>query len=323
MSLPFRPTDRHDSSCWLAFLLLTALWGCTPEGGPVSEARVEGGAESRHADKHVRSEATASESAGLVKKLELIQNPTAAQIQKGHDAFYTYGCWHCHPLGDEEAPGLPDWENSGPDLADEEAPGLPDWENSGPDLADVGSRLSVEAICQSILEPNAVIAEPRERHTDNGQSRMPSFANPEAEEDIACMVAFLAQCQRETPQEPIIVKATDSTLESLMNQTEGLVLLDFWAEWCFACLEAGPALGTVAPSFDGQLKVFKIEVDENPVLVNRVVPDLNFPCFVLMHQGKLLDRRYGMDPTQEPEIFFRRWINQHLSDLADNPQPGA
>jgi len=235
--------------------------------------------------------------------LELIQNPTAAHIQKGHDAFYTYGCWHCHPLGDEETPGMPDWENS------------------GPDLADVGRRLSAEAISQSILEPNAVIAEPRERHTDNGQSRMPSFANPEAKEDINCMVAFLAQCRLETPQEPTIVKATDSTLESLMNQADGLVLLDFWAEWCFACLEAGPALETVAPSFDGQLKVFKIEVDENPVLVNRYAPDLSFPCFVLMREGKLVDRRYGMDPTQEPEAFFRTWIQQHLKDPPGAPMP--
>jgi len=303
MSLPFRPADRHNPPCWSAFLLLTALWGCTPEGGPVSEARVESGAENPHAEKDPRSQTEASESGGLVTNLELIQNPTAAQIQKGHDAFYTYGCWHCHPLGDEEAPGMPDWENS------------------GPDLSDVGSRLSVDAIYQSILEPNAVIAEPRERHTDNGQSRMPSFANPEAKEDIACMVAFLAQCRLETPQEPIIIKATDSTLESLMNQADGLVLLDFWAEWCFACLEAGPALETVAPSFDGQLKVFKIEVDENPVLVNRYAPDLSFPCFVLMREGKLVDRRYGMDPTQEPEAFFRTWIQQHLKDPPGAPMP--
>jgi len=297
------PTDRHESPCWFVLLLLTTIWGCTPKDAPISEARVESGAENPHAEKDPRSQTEASESGGLVTNLELIQNPTAAQIQKGHDAFYTYGCWHCHPLGDEETPGMPDWENS------------------GPDLADVGRRLSAEAISQSILEPNAVIAEPRERHTDNGQSRMPSFANPEAKEDINCMVAFLAQCRLETPQEPTIVKATDSTLESLMNQADGLVLLDFWSEWCFACLEAGPALETVAPSFDGQLKVFKIEVDENPVLVNRYAPDLSFPCFVLMREGKLVDRRYGMDPTQEPEAFFRTWIQQHLKDPPGAPMP--
>ena len=297
------PTDRHESPCWFVLLLLTTIWGCTPKDAPISEARVESGAENPHAEKDPRSQTEASESGGLVTNLELIQNPTAAQIQKGHDAFYTYGCWHCHPLGDEETPGMPDWENS------------------GPDLADVGRRLSAEAISQSILEPNAVIAEPRERHTDNGQSRMPSFANPEAKEDINCMVALLAQCRLETPQEPTIVKATDSTLESLMNQADGLVLLDFWSEWCFACLEAGPALETVAPSFDGQLKVFKIEVDENPVLVNRYAPDLSFPCFVLMREGKLVDRRYGMDPTQEPEAFFRTWIQQHLKDPPGAPMP--
>ncbi len=91
MSLPFRPTDRHDSPCWLVFPLLTALWGCTPEGGPVSEARVESVAESRHAKKDVRSETAANESADRVTNLELIQNPTAAQIQKGHDAFTPMG----------------------------------------------------------------------------------------------------------------------------------------------------------------------------------------------------------------------------------------
>ena len=68
------------------------------------------------------------------------------------------------------------------------------------------------------------------------------------------------------------------------------MLLDFWAEWCFGCLEAGHALVTVAPSFGGQLKVFKIEVDKNPVLVNRYAHDLSFPCFVLMREGKLVDQ---------------------------------
>ena len=305
MSIPVCFMDRLISPYCLPLPLLVTLLACAPEHGPSSEARVENKTDNLHADKGSRSETLTSDSMGLEKDFEPILKPTASQIQKGQDAFYSYGCWHCHQLGDEEAPGLPDWENT------------------GPDLADVGSRLSVAAIAQSILEPNAVIAEPRHMHEVDGQSRMPSFANPQAQEDIACMVAFLAQCRLEPPQEPLIIKATDNTLESLMKAEEGLVLLGFWAEWCFACLEASPALESVAPSFGGQLKVFKIGVDENPLLVNRFAPDLNFPCFVLMHQGKLLDRRYGMDPTQEPEIFFRKWINQHLSKLADNPQPGA
>ena len=50
-------------------------------------------------------------------------------------------------------------------------------------------------------------------------------------------------------------------------------------------------------------------------------PDLSFPCFVLMREGKLVDRRYGMDLTQEPEAFFRAWINKHIKDPPGAPMP--
>ena len=62
-------------------------------------------------------------------------------------------------------------------------------------------------------------------------------------------------------------------------------------------------------------------LDKNPVLVNRYAPDLSFPCFVLMREGKLVDRRYGIDPTQEPKAFFRTWIHQHLKDPPGVPMP--
>ena len=62
-------------------------------------------------------------------------------------------------------------------------------------------------------------------------------------------------------------------------------------------------------------------LDKNPVLVNRYAPDLNFPCFVLMREGKLVDRRYGIDPTQEPKAFFRKWIHQHLKGSPGAPTP--
>ena len=50
-------------------------------------------------------------------------------------------------------------------------------------------------------------------------------------------------------------------------------------------------------------------------------PDLSFPCFVLMREGKPVDRRHGMDLTQEPEAFFRAWINKHIKDPPGAPMP--
>ena len=91
-----------------------------------------------------------------------------------------------------------------------------------------------QGIRQTNHEPNAVIAEPRDTHVVKCESHVSTFANPQTEEDIVCMVAFLARCRLKTHQEPTIAKTTDSTLESLMKGAEGLVVLNFRATWCFA-----------------------------------------------------------------------------------------
>ena len=197
-------------------------------------------------------------------------------------------------------------------MGNEEAPGFRDPLNTGPDLADVGSRLSAEEILQSILDPNAVISEPKEEHSENGVSKMPSFNDPAAMADIKDMVRFLEQCKLPDKVESNIVEVTDASFQGSLEDSDELVLLDFWAEWCFACFEANPALEAVAPQFKDQLRVFKIEVDENPVLVDKYVPDLMFPCFVILKDGKVLDRKYGLDKTMDAKDFFRQWIRTVL-----------
>ena len=59
--------------------------------------------------------------------------------------------------------------------------------------------------------------------------------------------------------------------------------------------------------------MFKIEVDENPVLVNRFVPDLMFPCFVMLRDGRVVDRKYGLNESMEAKVFFEMWIGEHLN----------
>ncbi len=215
-------------------------------------------------------------------------------IERGHESFYTYGCWHCHTLGDEEAPGLRN--------------GL----IIGPDLADVGNRLSTEELLQSMIDPNAAIPEPKQEYMENGLSKMPSFNDPAAMADIRDMVRFLEQCKIAEKKNSNILEVTDASFKDLMEEGhEGFVLLDFWAEWCFACYDANPALEAVAPEFSKHWKVFKIEVDENPVLVDKYVPDLMFPCFVILHKGKVIDRKYGLDKTMDAKDFFRKWLSKH------------
>ncbi len=214
--------------------------------------------------------------------------------ERGEETFYAYGCWQCHTVGDDEAPGMRD--------------GL----TMGPDLATVGDRLSPEEILQSIQDPNAVIAEPRDDHVIDGFSTMPSFNDPAALSDIKDIVSFLAHCQEPDSVVGSMTAIADAEFDAVIAGESELVLLDFWAEWCFACLETNPALEAMAPDYAGKVRFFKVEVDENPDLVARFVPDVMFPCFVLMKDGEVLDRKYGVPATMEPTPFFESWIAEHL-----------
>ena len=111
------------------------------------------------------------------------------------------------------------------------------------------------------------------------------------------------------------MKADDDEIADLLRKhggktAEGLVLLDFWAEWCFACLVLSPVLEEMAPEYQDRIKFCKIEVDENPVLVEKYVPDLMFPCLVIMKDGKVLDRKYGAGNGVEPRPFLKDWFDK-------------
>jgi thioredoxin 1 len=60
-----------------------------------------------------------------------------------------------------------------------------------------------------------------------------------------------------------ITNVSDASFEQDVLKAEGAVLVDYWAEWCGPCKMIAPVLDEIAQSYQGKLKVCKLNIDEN------------------------------------------------------------
>ena len=79
--------------------------------------------------------------------------------------------------------------------------------------------------------------------------------------------------------------------EKEVIQSEKKVLLDFWAPWCAPCRMVLPIVEEIAAE-NKDIKVCKINVDEEPELANRFGV-MSIPTLVVMEKGNVLSRTAG------------------------------
>jgi len=88
--------------------------------------------------------------------------------------------------------------------------------------------------------------------------------------------------------------------------TQGLVLVDFWAEWCAPCLSLAPALERVIAELEGAARLAKVEVDDNMRLAGHYRLR-GFPTVIMFHDGRELARFSGSRPGH----WIKEWITEH------------
>ena len=60
----------------------------------------------------------------------------------------------------------------------------------------------------------------------------------------------------------VVVENKDDFQNEVIN-TEGPVLVDFWAEWCGPCKMIAPILDEIADEYEGKLTIGKLNIDQN------------------------------------------------------------
>lgn len=78
----------------------------------------------------------------------------------------------------------------------------------------------------------------------------------------------------------------------------GLLIADFWADWCGPCKLLGPVIEQLAADYDGKCIVGKVNVDDEPELAQRYAV-MSIPTVMFFKDGKLVDKKIGVMPPQE------------------------
>ena len=93
------------------------------------------------------------------------------------------------------------------------------------------------------------------------------------------------------------VKITDENFEELVINSEKLVIVDFWAEWCGPCKAIAPILDKICDQFGDNVVVGKVNVDEvkqTPVKYGiRSIPTLLF-----FNNGQIVKQEVGLQSEQ-------------------------
>ena len=97
------------------------------------------------------------------------------------------------------------------------------------------------------------------------------------------------------------VEVTDGTFQNEVLESEVPVLVDYWAPWCGPCLMAAPVLEKIADEYEGQLKVCKVNVDENREVASKY-GIMSIPTMFVFKQGELVDQITGVTPSFEADL---------------------
>jgi thioredoxin 1 len=103
------------------------------------------------------------------------------------------------------------------------------------------------------------------------------------------------------------VAVTDASFATDVLGSKGLVLVDFWAEWCGPCKAIGPALEEIGKELAGKVTVAKVNIDDNPETPNAFAVT-GIPTLILFKDGKPVSKKVGA----APKSVLKQWVEASL-----------
>lgn len=93
-------------------------------------------------------------------------------------------------------------------------------------------------------------------------------------------------------ENPNLITVSDADFEEQILKADKPALVDFWAAWCGPCRTVGPVVEQLADEYAGQVKVCKLNVDDN-----KQTPTTygvrGIPTLMLFKEGQMVDQIVG------------------------------
>jgi len=111
------------------------------------------------------------------------------------------------------------------------------------------------------------------------------------------------EIQEET-NEANVVHLTDENYHETVDNSEGVVIVDFWADWCPPCVKLGPILEEI--SMEENITLYKVDVDECPETAKEF-KIASIPMVYIYKDGEVVDSQMGLADKK----FYLDMINQY------------
>ena len=95
-----------------------------------------------------------------------------------------------------------------------------------------------------------------------------------------------------------ILNTTDTEFSDTVSDSDKLVVVDMWAEWCSPCKMMEPVLEEIAEEYSDKLKVVKLNIDQNQDTPLKFGV-MNIPTLIFFQDGKEIDRVIGALPKKQ------------------------
>ncbi len=97
----------------------------------------------------------------------------------------------------------------------------------------------------------------------------------------------------------------DSNFDADVLKSDIPVLVDFWATWCAPCKAIAPVIDSIAEEYEGQVKVGKVNVDDNPGTPAKYGVR-GIPTVILFKGGVVVDQVVGAVPKTQLEALIKK-----------------